>query len=135
MDVVLGIGSVVWRFDSNRRVYDYTKGHRIAGPARRPQWVEWEIRAETARSWIAIRKDSKITDEAGLRAGGAKIPKRATPEQARQLGFALTEQAVEDDVWLHEHRYRVVVAVEHADVATLRKVAELIGYTDDKAER
>lgn len=134
MDVVLGIGSAVWRFDSNRRVYDYPRGFRVAGPARRPQWVEWEIRGETARSWIAIRKDSKIKDEAGLRAGGAKIPKRATPEQARQLGFVLTAQAVEDDVWQHEHRYRVVTALEQADVATLRKVAELIGY-DDKAER
>ena len=134
MNVVLGIGSVVWRFDENRRVYDYPRGFRVAGPKRRPQWVEWEIRGETARSWIAVRKGSKIEDEAGLRAGGAKIPKRATPEQARQLGFALTEQAVEDDVWQHEHRYRVVTALEQADAAMLRKVAELIGY-DDKAER
>ena len=135
MDVVLGLGSVVWHFDPNRRVYDYPRGFRVAGPARRPQWVEWEIRGETSRSWIAVRKDSKITDAADLGAYGAKIPKKATAENARKMGFVLTAQDVEDDVWQHEHRYRVVTALEQADVATLRKVAELIGYTDDEAER
>ena len=131
MDVVLGIGSVVWRHNESIRVYDYPRGHRIAGPQRRPQWVEWEIRGETSRSWVAAPKG---LNAAMLERLGKKIPKRATPEQARQLGFALTEQAVDDDVWAHTHRHRVVRAVEAVDLATLRKVAELVGY-DDKAER
>jgi hypothetical protein len=129
----LTIGSVVWRFDPNRLVYDYANGHRVGGPLRQSQWVAWEIRGETSRSWIAVRPDypNRPDDLENL---GVKLPKRVTPEQARQVGFLLTAQAVEDDVWAHDHRHRVVQAVQSIDLATLRKVAELIRY-DDKAGR
>ncbi len=62
---------------------------------------------------------------------GRKIPKSTTPEQARELGFALTPQQIEDDVWQHYHRPAVIQTLLRVDAATLRRVAELIGYTGE----
>ena len=40
-----------------------------------------------------------------------------------------TAQEKEDSVWSDEHRYRISHKILHdTDAATLRKVAELIGY-------
>ena len=131
MSSTLSIGSVVWKLTTEIRHYAKDeKGRSFGGLLRRPQWIEWQIQGETSRSWIAVRKG---ISPASINQLGVKIPKRATPDEARQLGFALSEKDIEDDVWQHEHRNRVMQAVQRVDVETLRKIAEMIGYQEPKA--
>jgi len=113
----LGIGSTVWMRDPNKR------------GTYREKWVEAEVRAETSRSWIVVRKGWARNEEDVQRLG-VKLPKKATAEDARRLGLSLSIQAIEEEAWLQEHRWRVARLVENADVATLRKVAELVGYKE-----
>lgn len=134
----LTVGSKVWVLDENRREYARNaEGRSFGSPLRRPMWVEWEIVDVTSRSWIAIPSyrvemcDGDLKSERSI----VKIPKShgGPTHIAASNGFnnplvALTSQAVEDDVWAHEHGYKVLEAVRNADTATLRKIAELIGY-------
>lgn len=105
MNKPIGIGSTIWVFDSNRRVYGDSK----SGPIYREHWVPRKIEGETSRSWIV--------------GWNHKIPKKGC------LGVAFTEREVEDSVWFHEHRYKIGSQVQSLQcIETLRAVAKLIGY-------
>jgi hypothetical protein len=135
----LKIGSTVWVLDENTRVYRRTTaGRSIGSPLRRPMWGEAVIVDETSRSWIALplcraeRYDGDLKSEHSV----IKIPKThdGTTYTAASNGFrcplvALTAQAVEDDVWWHNNKHQLLEAAQGADTSTLRKIAELIGYT------
>jgi hypothetical protein len=136
----LTVGSKVWVLDENRREYARnTEGRTVGSPLRRPMWVEWEIVGVTFRSWVAIPRyrvelyDGDLKSERSV----VKIPKShekptytAASDGFRWPLVALTPQAVEDDVWAHEHGYKVLEAVRNADTATQRKIAELLGYKE-----
>ena len=108
---LLGIGSTIWIFDSNRRVYPEPRSaYGGGGPIYREHWRPVTIEGETSRSWVTSWY-------------GKKVPKRG-PRQ----GIAFTEAEVEADVWVHDHRYKIVRMVEQCEVETLKAIAQAVGY-------
>jgi len=109
----LKIGDTVWFFDVNHRVHEKDKGGRPS-LVYREQWRPRDVIGETSRSWLV-----------GHKYDPTKLPKSGK----WPAGWARTTQQVEDDVWVCHHRYRIGNCVTSCyDAATLRKVAELIGY-------
>lgn len=113
------IGQTVWRFDSNHRVY--TKpypGCKWSGSVLiyREHWRPCVVVGETSRSWLV-----------GIRLGGNahwKVPKRGP-----HPGFALSEQEVDDDCWLNQHRLAISQAVLYLrDATKLRQIADIINW-------
>jgi hypothetical protein len=101
----IGIGSTVWVFDINHRVY--TKPH--SHPDYRQYWVERKVTGETSRSWC--------------------IGYRKCPKKGPHNGYSFTEQEVDDDVWSVAERHKIIRVVERCDIATLRSVAAVLSYT------
>ncbi len=140
----LKIGSPVWVLDENRRVYGVgAEGRGRGGPLRRPMWGEWRIVDQTVKSWVALPLYQAEQYKGDLRADRSviKIPKthEGTTYTAASNGFrcplvALTAQAVEDDVWRHNNKHKLLEAAQKSDTSTLRKIAELIGYTDTEEQ-
>src|SRR5690348_13336803 len=78
--VLLAVGSTIWVFDCNRRVY--AKDGR-GGPIYREHWRPVKIASETSRSWI--------TD------WGQKVPKKG-----EHHGVCFTEKEVDDKSWVED---------------------------------
>ena len=114
----VGIGSTVWWFDNNRRVYAKDeRGHAVGGPIYREHWRETTITGETPRSWLTAdrMKFSKTTGEMRDAYG------------VKRCVFSLAD--VEADYWIHEHRYAVRTMVGDCDdVDALKRIAEIVGY-------
>lgn len=113
-------GDRLWRFDINRRKYD---GHGFSARIIYAEhFTPHTITGETTRSWL-------IDDAFGH---STKVSKSELREAGRN-GFGgyqwFTDQGREDDIWLHEHRHKIIRMIDTADGTTLRKVAEVIGYT------
>ena len=110
------VGDKVYRFDGNVRHYDRPgfSGKCVY----EKHFVEHEIVGETKLSWI--------TDK-----GGFKISKRdGTCPKAMQFagrGFFTFDQ-MHDDIWRHEHRYKIERLMSQASAGQLRKVADILGY-------
>lgn len=108
------IGSTVWVFDKNRRVYPpkqpgdiWSKGN----PIYREHFVPAVITDETSRSWI-------------IGSWNRKVPKNGPHE-----GYAFTEQEVDDACWANDHRYKLVQHIERLrDIPLLKKIAEVSGF-------
>jgi hypothetical protein len=111
----VGIGSTIWVFDKNNRVYAPPERGRIwvsGGPIWREHWRPVRIVAETSRSWV-------------LESGGTKVPKKGASPSL----FAFSQAEVDDQVWVHDNKYRISTEVERlTSPALLRKVAALISY-------
>lgn len=102
----IGIGSTIWRKD----------GRTIQGPVYREHWRPLTIDAETSRSWVC----------------GPKWAQYKVPKKGPHPGFAFTQQEVDDDVWVNEHRSRIVREIEWLnDASVLRQIAALIGHQGD----
>lgn len=108
----IGIGSTVWRFDENYRVYQRNdQGRAIGGPIWREHWRPVAIVGETTRSWIT--------------SSGDKVPKK----NASHYQWAFSEDEIAGRAFVHEHGYAIgrhVGALR--DYATLKAVADLISY-------
>lgn len=115
-DPVLKIGSPVWRYDGNRRVYRKdASGRSIGASIERHHWVRLEITAETSRSWIVTEYGRELF----------KIPK-AKPREATALRFS--EEEVDRECWITENAYRVSEAVRRLPYDQLAGIALSIGY-------
>jgi len=111
----VGIGSPVWIFDSNHRVYPpREKGGLSSGPIWREHWVKRKIVAETSRSWI--------TDY-----WGRKIPKKGADPRV----IAFSEEEITRAAWVHDNAHKIarVVGVSN-DFEQLQAIAKLIGYQE-----
>lgn len=130
----LKIGDSVWVFDPNRRVYRRdAKGNSVGGPIYREHWREHFIVGETRVSWlVGFTRDLPHDHRCVLR-----MPK-ADPTGVAEKGFGrrrvlLSPAAVEDDAWVAENRCRISDAVNRCrDADTLRRIAEMVGYKEDK---
>lgn len=117
----LKVGSTVWVFDANYRVYQTRNERtRIRYLVYREHWRPTTITGETRISWETVR---------------GKFPKnldrRLYIKRGERSFWVLASQAeVDNDIWRHEHHYDISRMVENLDPATLRKVAELIGYQE-----
>ena len=116
-DALLGIGSTIWMFDNNRRIYPKPRSASGGGPIYREHWRPVTIEGETSRSWVTSWY-------------GNKVPKRGP-----RHGVAFTEAEVNADVWAHDHRYKIVRMVELCEVETLKAIAQAVGYMPNPAVR
>lgn len=108
--VKIGVGSPVWIFDQNRRVY--RNGQH--GPIWREHWRPETVIGETSRSWIAGKGWNEI-----------KIPKKGW--NPRTVCFS--EAEIEKLAFVVDHSIRISDAVRRLDdYDTLKKIAEIIGY-------
>lgn len=110
----VGIGSVIWRFDVNHRVYlkDPNTGRSTGGPIYREHWQRYTITGETPRSWITSCH--------------SKVPKKGKHD-----GWAFSESEVDDYCWVEEYRHSLIREVSSCrNPAILRKIAALIGYRE-----
>lgn len=113
---MVGIGSTVWLFNINRRVYRERKPGEIyasGAPIWREHWVPHLIVGETARSWVLEY--------------GRKVPKKGA--DPRCVSFSSEE--INRAAYVHENAPKIGDKVRRiADADLLRKVADLIGYSD-----
>lgn len=125
-DTELRVGSTVWVFDQNHRVYPPTPKGRLCsdGPIYREHWVARQIVGDNKATWLLN--------------GGHKVPKRKDPDaihlktrgRDRNLRVAVSLQEVDDDCWANDRRRDVVRAVERCDIAALRQIAGLLGVEE-----
>ena len=112
------VGDPIWLFNVNRRVYTREPGRPYGGGLiYREHWEVRKITGETSRSWLVARweRDTKPT----------KVPKKGL-----HPGWAFTQQEVDLDCWLHEHRVKILREAERASDLVLIKVARVLGYPD-----
>lgn len=119
----LKIGSTLWWFDNNRRVYKRdAQGRTVGGPIHREHWRETKIIGESRLSWLTndLRKFAKAT---------------LTSRDNYGTVHALASLAeVEEECWIHDHRWAIGEAVQKCkNIEALRAVAALVGYVE--AER
>lgn len=108
----LRVGSTIWYFDENRRIYAEREPGRPgphSGPIYYEHWRPTKITGENRVSWITnYGKASKRGPHPGW-------------------AFSLTE--VDEDCWMHGHRYEIVRLVERCrDAEVLRKIAAILGW-------
>ena len=117
MSEPLGIGSTVWTFDTNRRVYATDER---GGPIFREYFQPLVITGETSKSWLAGPDWSPV-----------KVNKKTL---AIKGGFGLapfvypSQEAVDDACWTKEYRIDISTAVGRCqDAAVLRQIAAILG--------
>lgn len=110
----VGVGSTVWVFDINRRVYRERKPgekYAVGAPIWREHWVPRKIVGETVRSWVLVQ--------------GGRVPKKGADPHL----FSFSEADIARRAWVHDNRHLIERAVGRVcDYDTLRSVAALIGY-------
>lgn len=105
------IGKTIWVFNRNYRIYRDDDGNKTDGPVYKHHWRPHEVVSETTHSWILDNGD--------------KVPKNT---QFPTLGWCISQEQIDEDVWDNDHRHKVVDALWNVDISTLQKVAKLIGY-------
>lgn len=111
----IGVGSTVWVFNENHRVY--AQGGRAGdGPLWREHWRPLTITGETRVSWIA-----------GKGYGVVKVPKKNPDPRV----FAFSEAEIDKRAWVVQNIHRISGKLQFVtDYDVLRKVADLIGYSE-----
>jgi hypothetical protein len=126
----LKIGDSVWIFQPEHRVYQQDENGRSFGaPIWREHWREHFVIGETSRSWlIGWRKYSAP----GMYV--LKLPKsssdRISCAGGRSATVAFSQAEIDEREWVHDHCHYIANQVKYLDYATLRKIAELIGYEE-----
>lgn len=112
----LKIGDTVYLFDSNRRIY----GKDRSGPIWREHWYPAKVTGETSRSWI-------IGDHPWTQ---CKLPKKGKPSFA----IAYSQEEIDRESWIQDNRYQISKLVDRCgDYEVLQKIAELLGYKQERA--
>lgn len=120
------IGQRIWSFDENRRRYatDSATGRRAGSPIFAAHFEPHTVAGIEARSYLIVR-------------GHPPEGQWNTPVK---VGFDKAERAYRTDderdaqIWVEDHRWKVVEAVRRADVATLKRVAAVVGYAPSRGE-
>lgn len=85
----LKIGSEVYMFDANKRVYDKDKdGQSFGSPIYRKYFFKTTIIEETSRSWIVDYWRTKINKKT-------------------LQGIWLTEEEVNEKCWIHDNQHKI----------------------------
>jgi hypothetical protein len=121
----LKIGSTVYLFDLNHRVYPTDEnGKRIFGvaPIYREHFAPRTITGENNRSWIINQRPP------------IKINKKAIAETGRDGNIFADWNEIEKDIWMHDHRHKIIreLQFKHSeDYDLYQKIATMIGYNSD----
>ncbi len=108
----LSIGSEVYIFDENRRIYRRDeKGNVSGGPIYREYFRKVQILRESPRKWITAFNS-------------------ASKKDPYKTGFLTLEQ-VEEQCWDKDNRIDIMHLIQNKSVTTeqLRHIATIIGYT------
>lgn len=110
--MTLDIGSRVWMFDANRRVYERKAGQaHSSAPIYREHFRPLEIVGETRLSWIL--------------SNGSKVRKKTLD------GVLVSESQIDEACWVNDHLYMISRAVGRCtDASVLRQIAALLGVTE-----
>ena len=108
------VGDMLHKFDTNRRVYAKPKPGGLYGDL---------IYAEhfSAHRIVGESKGAWIVDNSY--GGAAKVGKRLIG-----AGVWFTDAGKADQLWVHSHRHNLRDLLDHADAATLRAIAVVLGY-------
>lgn len=110
------VGDKVFVFDSNRRVYPKDKSIASA-PIYREHFAEREILGETSRSWLV-----------GWH--GLSLDHRCVTKYPKKDNAGLyTLGQIDEEVYRHDHMYRISKMVEHTSYKNLKAIADIVGYT------
>lgn len=110
----LSLGSPVWKFDENHRVYLPGK----IAPDYRSMWVKHHIDAETSRSWI-LSNGTKIDKKTLGRAG----------DSIQYRFLAYSEEEIDQHQWIRDNRFRLSSEVSRVhDYHKLQAIAQILGY-------
>jgi hypothetical protein len=113
-----GVGSPIWIFDENRRVYPPKAPgdlYAIGGPIYREHWVRTEVESETRRTWTVKRY-------------GAKIAKKGP-----WYDVAFSEADFEALVWVEENMRKIVNLIESCPYPDIiRKIWAILNPTTHK---
>lgn len=119
MNQEIKVGSSVWVFDQNCRVYKRdARGISSGTPIYRLHWVEQEVTGETSRSWIIGRGYAE-----------RKVPKKGEPQ-----GVLFSLEEVERDTWKNDHTHKISEAVRRASYEQLKAIAEILNYHTTPAQ-
>ena len=110
MSTSLTIGSTLWEFDPNYRVYGSNRGAPIYAEHFRPVTVT----GETPRSWLVGASERIVNKRTLQRTRNGHDPVRY-----------YTDEGKDEAIWEHEHRSRLVRAVGFASLAQLRQIAAI----------
>lgn len=114
----LAVGDTVYVMDRNRRIYeDRTVVYR-------KHFVPVKIEEETRDSFV-IRYNGRAIRIAKKEAAITSMVRPRILDVGVQ-GIYLSAQAMEDEIFVHEHRAKAAEAVLRASVDTLRKVVALL---------
>jgi len=107
--MTVGIGSTIWAFDINRRVYAKDASNTFGGgPIWREHWRPMKVTGETSRSWITA---------------WGKYPKSGGPN------LAFSESDIDRAAFVNDHKHRICEAIRSEyDFDTLVQIAKLVGY-------
>ena len=128
----IAIGTRLWRFDENRRVYSERgiRGMIIYAE----HFVAGYVVGETPGKWLCA--SSRDADIASHPNSTIHVNKKTLREPARG-GFSgaqwFTDEGRDANIWAKHHRPRIVSALERCrDADVLKKVAILLGYDETK---
>jgi hypothetical protein len=114
----LTIGSRLWLFDQNRRVYPPPKPGQLwssSAPIYAEHFAPHRITNETRTHWVV--------------GAGTRVRKLDLTSRARgTTQYYFTDEGKADHLWCHEHRHTIVDAVNAChDVAKLKAIAATLG--------
>jgi hypothetical protein len=123
----IDLGSTVWEFDDTIRQYTERRNMFSGDIIFRAKFRERIVVGETPRSWI-VGYYMGSGDNRQLREVG-KMPKSGKVSKERVRAVFYTKQAMEDAIFINDHRHKLAEFVRRVDDAdVLRKVADLVGY-------
>lgn len=112
----IAVGSTVFVYDGNSRVYKRDERGRAYGPPIwREHWREHEIISETTRSWVLMN--------------GTKINKK---NPGNNVCFSVEE--LDKLAWVVKHRYKLAEVITRGGVTyeQLKQVAEILNYSEQE---
>lgn len=115
--LAVAIGSAIWIYDANRRVYARdAAGRSYGGPLYRESWREEPIIGETKMSWL-IGPDWK--------------PKKIA-KKGPHCGICFSLAELEDRCWEHDNRHRLSEKVRGATLSQLRRIDAILSEQNIK---
>ena len=114
------IGDILYRFDENRRVYDKPGlGGKIIYAE---HFTPFEVVGETRGTWLV----RSLKGSWEIRVNKKTL---CTPAKGGRSGDRFyTAEGRSDNIWRRVHVHWLVRRVEQADTATLKRIAEIVGY-------
>lgn len=111
------IGSPVWIFDINHRVYRKGPDGRSlgGGPIWREHWVKYEVIGETSRSWIV---------------GHDSYERCKVSKKGHSTDVCFSEMEIDRAAYVHDNaRHIADMVLRCRDWEVLTKIAALVGFT------